>query len=428
MAMAIGMTQWAYFYEAFREVHPAPAIAALRSAVEEFEASPAPARHPVELGEDLVHLRHLIDRLELQFAERAAAFAKTDGYERGGSSSPIDWLRHNCKMSRHAAEGAVCVGEQRPTLPNSAAAMHKGDIGFAHLTLMSRTARAVRDSPAGASFDELCLLDKAKEHSVGRFRYDCAHARHALDAKGVLAEHVELVDARTLELQSRDDGAVIVNGFLDPVGGATLRTALEPLARFNGKDDQRPHGKRLADALVELAHHTLDSGVLPITGGARTHLQVTATVETLAGLPGAPAGALQHAPPVPAPTVQRLACDAGLSRVLLDSKSVVVNVGRARRLPGAATRRALHARDAGCVWPSCDRASAWTSAHHLVHWAHGGKTDADNLVLLCHRHHWMVHEGGWQVVRTKSGRIVSVPPLPDKATVNDRADSLAPFR
>jgi hypothetical protein len=74
-------------------------------------------------------------------------------------------------------------------------------------------------------------------------------------------------------------------------------------------------------------------------------------------------------------------------------------------------RRALLARDKGCVWPRCDRAATWTAAHHVVHWANGGATDLSNLVLLCRRHHWMVHEGGWELTRSKNGEIAALPPI-----------------
>jgi hypothetical protein len=53
---------------------------------------------------------------------------------------------------------------------------------------------------------------------------------------------------------------------------------------------------------------------------------------------------------------------------------------------------------------------AFTNAHHLVHWGHGGATDVDNLVLLCYRHHWLIHEGGWQLARVERGRLLAIPP------------------
>ena len=81
-----------------------------------------------------------------------------------------------------------------------------------------------------------------------------------------------------------------------------------------------------------------------------------------------------------AATVQRLARDARVRRVLLGPNSAVIDVGRALRLPSAAARSALRARSGGCEWPKCDRPVAYTNARQLVHWGHGGATDADNLV------------------------------------------------
>jgi hypothetical protein len=108
--------------------------------------------------------------------------------------------------------------------------------------------------------------------------------------------------------------------------------------------------------------------------------------------------------------VQRLACDATITRVLVDARSAVVDVGRSERVVPGATRRALNVRDKGCRWPGCDRTASWTAAHHVVHWAHGGATDMANLVLLCTHHHWSVHEGGWQLALGDGGTLITTPP------------------
>ena len=134
------------------------------------------------------------------------------------------------------------------------------------------------------------------------------------------------------------------------------------------------------------------------------------------GLRGASGGDLEFGGVVAAATVQRLACDAGIRRVLLGPESAVIDVGRSLRLPSGATRDALRARDQGCVWPGCSRTVAWTNAHHVIHWGHGGDTNLDNLVLLCYRHHWMAHEGGWHVVRQDGRRILAIPPTPPSRT------------
>jgi hypothetical protein len=99
------------------------------------------------------------------------------------------------------------------------------------------------------------------------------------------------------------------------------------------------------------------------------------------GLDGCLGGDLEHAGVVLAATVQRLACDARVRRVLLGPTSAVIGVGRALRLPSPATRAALRIRSGGCEWPGCDRPAVYTNAQHMVHWGHGGGTDLDNLVL-----------------------------------------------
>jgi len=208
-----------------------------------------------------------------------------------------------------------------------------------------------------------------------------------------------MAENRRLSLRRDSSGGLWLKGVLDPAGGAAVVSALEPLARRSGPDDDRPREKRLADALVELAEH----------GSGVTQLQVTATLETLRELPGVPAGEVLNVP-VSARTVERLSCDCTLTRVVLGSESVVIDVGRGKRIVSAPGRRALQARDQTCRWPGCSRPGSWCTPHHLVPWAKGGSTDLGNQVLVCSRHHWMLHEGGWQMVISGDGRIIVVPP------------------
>ena len=367
---------------------------------------------PEALRDELSRLRRIIDRVELEFATVAGVFAATEEKEWQGCVSPSHWLRLECGMTSAAASSAIAVGSQAHVLSESVAAVEEGRLGFAHLALMAGTARAFHESPTATPFEEPPLLDQAMNHNLSRFRADCAHARHAHDVEAFQAEQLKDVEYRTLDIRTGESGAVFVKGFLDPVGGAAVCTALDSLARRTGSDDDRSRERRYADALVELAGHGLDGAILPRVGGQRPHLQVTTSLETLVGAAGSPAGMLERAGPIATHTVQRLACDASVTRVLLGPDSAVVDVGRARRLPSGATRRALHARHGGCQWPGCDRPASWTAAHHIKHWAHGGLTDLDNLVLLCHRHHWLVHEGGWELVRGDDGQVKSVAPIP----------------
>jgi hypothetical protein len=314
-------------------------------------------------------------------------------------------------MTGSQAANYVAAGEHFDDLPQTVLAMAEGEVGFGHLVVMARTADALAASPTARVFDEMKLLAKALENSVGKFHHICRHLRHAADPKGAVAAEVDLVENRSLRISTDEDsGAVFLSGEFDPESGAVIRTVLEPLARRSGADDKRPYDKRMADALVDVAWHHLDNGLVPQNGSQRTHLQVTASIETLKALDGAPAAELEISLPISAKAVERLACDSSLTRILLSSDSMVIDVGRAKRTISAPQRKALNARDQHCVWPGCDRPASWTSGHHLKHWIHGGGSDLPNLALLCYRHHWNVHEGGWQLVRTEAGKFMTVPP------------------
>ena len=98
---------------------------------------------------------------------------------------------------------------------------------------------------------------------------------------------------------------------------------------------------------------------------------------------------------VSAETSRRLACDASVVVLHEGADGSALDVGRKTRSIPPAIRRALNARDTGCRFPGCT--ARHCDAHHLVHWADGGRTSLDNLVLLCRRHHRLLHEGGYRI-------------------------------
>jgi hypothetical protein len=348
-----------------------------------------------ELAETFIRACRVRDEQSLFIARLAAEFAKRDKFDDDGFVSPTDWMRFNGHMTAGAAANSVAVGEVVPRMPESMEAMAQGEIGFAHLTVMARTAEALGDR-----FDEQALIEKARENSPGKFHYISMHYRHAADPERYAEEQAEQVQQRWLKLSKWMDGTVLLNGSFDPEGGAVLLTTLGAMARKTGAHDDRHLEQRNADALVELA----------AGGGSQAQIQVTSSIETLLGLAGAPAADMELSLPISSRAVERLACDSSIARVLLDSDSMVIDVGRSKRVVSEPTRRALQARDGSCRWPACDRPASWSAAHHVVHWIHGGATDLDNLVLLCHRHHRMVHEGNWQIVRGDLGALLVIPP------------------
>jgi hypothetical protein len=389
--------------------NPTDEIALLEAAADRFTEQPVPQDGPL-LAIYLMRVQRVTDRLAVKTSEAASAFAETDEYDHQGSVSPMHWMRMNCHMTGGAASDRIAVGDQLRNVPESHQSLIEGEIGFAHLAHIARTAIAIEQTGTNKPFDETPLLDKARDLSVGRFIDFCHHMRHAADPEGYAAEEAAGVEARSLTMKTGEGGMVWVRGVLDPEGAAVLRTAYEPLARRNGKDDDRKRDRRLADAAVELARRSLDSGLVPQRGGVRPHLQVTTTLETLLQRTGAPAADLEFSLPISAKAVERIACDCSVTRVLLGADSAVIDVGRSKRVISPAQRRALNVRDKGCRFPGCDRPATWTSGHHIVHWIRGGEGDLPNLVLLCYRHHWMVHEGRWQLIKTDDGKMLAIPP------------------
>jgi len=355
-------------------------------------------------AEELRLLLRQRDQLSLRAAQIAARLASVGYGESLGSISTPDWIRHECKLGFQAAADLVCVGQGMAALGASVAAVEEAEIGFQHLVYMARTKHAVGERPINQEH----LLAEAKEVSVGRFWHLCQQARHAADAEGMAREQAEAVEQRALRLSQQQDGTVTLSGVLDPVGGAALRAALEPLAQKSGKEDERGRERRLADALVELSHHAMDQA----TPRQRPHLNITATLGTLCLQPGSAAAELDHGMPVSEVTVNRIACDCAITRHVFESGSVLVDLGREKRVVSPKLRKTLESRDKHCRWPGCTRPASWCEAHHVVSWVRGGATNQSNLLLLCNRHHMQVHEGRWQLFVYPDGGIkVLRPPL-----------------
>src|SRR2546430_17096927 len=287
----------------------------------------------------LIPLRRVIDQLELKFSQLAAEFDQTTWWDYEGFNSSRDWIRFNCRMTSNAAYDRLAVGERLAEMPRSTDAMDGGEIGFAHLAVIARTAEAV-----GKGFDESKLLALAREHSPGKFHYKCLHYRPSVDPKAYAEEQNEQQFSHHLSLSTAESGHLLINGVLDPVGGPAVRTALEPLARKSGEHDDRLLPQRYADALVELA-----------SAGRPANIQVTATIETLKGLAGASAAEMEFSLPISSVAVQRMACDCSVTRVLLSQESLVMDVGRAKPIVSSPLRRGLNGRDGHVPRPGGER-------------------------------------------------------------------------
>jgi hypothetical protein len=185
-----------------------------------------------------------------------------------------------------------------------------------------------------------------------------------------------------------------LEGMLPAEEGAALESALCRRAGdiLRDPDAADPAGARLADALVEQVTAGDEEQAAPTTLVVHAGAKILGGEESMAG-PWLAETESGHR--LPTDTIRRLACDSRIEWVL-ESEGQPVGIGRRGRQVPEPIHRVLRHRDGGvCRFPGCER-KRWLHAHHLVHWADGGGTDLDNLVLLCHAHHRLIHEGGWR--------------------------------
>jgi Domain of unknown function (DUF222)/HNH endonuclease len=390
---------------------PCTALSELSGAVARLASEDVDAVGGHELGDDLVCMRRLMDRLEAEFVRRVERFDRGRGALSEGAVSTVSWLRATCGLTGGGAADRVRMARMLGRLPRTTASFRAGRSSFANVALVARLAEEVgADAVAGV---EETLVPAAEALDPGRMRILTAFTRHRLDADGALEADNRDHERRWFACDQVFGGAFVLRGELDAENGAVLKTALDALSSPSGPDDQRRGSQRRADALVELASRQLRDGRLPAVHGQRPHLTVTADAATLRRLRGAPPADVLGVGPVHGETARRLACDSVLTLAAVAGSGAPLSIGRASRTIPAAIRTALGVRDGGCRFPGCDRPLSWTDGHHIRHWADGGETRVDNLVSLCRTHHRAVHEQGWEISLAADGQVVLVEPTRD---------------
>lgn len=359
-------------------------------------------------GDELVRMRRVVNRLEAAFTGATRLFDRSQEWSAEGAVSAAAWLRGHCRLSPPESHQRVKVGRALERMPATRVAFESGEISYSHARVLAGPVDE-QNEEAFRGVEEV-LVGVARECSPSELRRVVEHWRMNLDGDRGAGAANDRYERRRLHVSRTFWGMVAVDGLLDPEGGEILLTALQGLidaGRDAQGDPRRSMPQRRADALVEACRSVLD-GRVPVTrGGERPHISVVVSLEALSSITlgsfdpiscaGGPRCDAAHLGPVSPETALRWACDAGISRVITGARGEPLEVGRQRRTVTGAQRRAIVVRDCGCRFPGCDRPPAWCVPHHLRHWADGGPTDLDNLLLLCHRHHRMVHEGQWGI-------------------------------
>jgi hypothetical protein len=392
-------------------------MSGLLSAIEEFGGVDLSDASDAHLEEGLAELQRAAQQLEAERLRWLAALDRRRPWLRDGLLSTTSWLTDRFRMSGGAAAADLRMARALEAMPSTRAALVAGEISGSAARVLAVAREA---EPEEFAKSEELLLDAATRHSVRDLQRVVAHWRNACESRRRVAlDEDPLSERRRLHVSPTVFGMVRIDGDLDPETGETLLTALRSCLDAEAKApdaaDRRTPAQRRADALGEICRQYLDSGDRPVVGGERPHVTVTVDLEALAGRTGR--AELDHSGPVGTGAARFVACDASVSRVILKGGSEPLDVGRRTPLVPAAMRRAVIVRDRHCRFPGCDRPQAWCDAHHVVHWADGGATALANLVLLCRRHHRLVH-GSFRI------EIVEGRPLfrrPDGSTIDDRA-------
>lgn len=372
---------------------PGTAVSRRRPREHAFVAAAVLPTHSVDaLESEIADLWASISQRMARWLDLIADYDARDAAKRHGFRSTSAWLAWRCGVDARTAREYVSVARRLRGLPEVRAALAAKQISYSKARAIARAPETEPVAP---------LLEMARTSTADEMEKVVSGLRTAESA--MLATYRHTRRRRRLDWWTNPDGSLGIMGTLPADDGAALveavETAAEGLHEPDGEGehpDRRPSlPTRRADALVEIAR----------SGAPRTEIVVHVDPEALGCLAAdgeAKAGricALEDGPALPSEVVRRLACDAGVTLVAEGaSTGSGLDLGRSRRLVSGSLRAALTRRDRKCQFPGCNRRHG-LSAHHIEHWAHGGATDAANLVLLCAYHHRAVHEDGFGLRR-----------------------------
>jgi Domain of unknown function (DUF222)/HNH endonuclease len=384
-----------------------------------------------------------LERLEREITELAAhinaatcnwlslvgEFDRREGWAEWDCASCVHWLSYRCGLSPTAARDQVRVARLLQGLPAIRAAFGRGELSYSQVRALTRVATAETEGDLIA---------------IARYATAAQLERIVRAYRGVLRDHLDTYERRYLRCHHDEDGSLLIRARLPAEEGALVMAALEAgrgalregrassadgagattaadgghdgattdgsdsaeathigdgggAGRVDG-DDAPGESPRVsnADALVLMAQTLLSSGAAERATADSYQVVVHVDAATLAHDDDGPCQ-LEQGTALHPETARRLACDASLVRIL-ERDGRPLSVGRKTRAVPAALRRALKSRDPSCRFPGCDR-RRFLHAHHLDHWARGGRTDLSNLVHLCSQHHRLLHEGGYRIER-----------------------------
>ena len=376
-----------------------------------------------ELDAAIGKLTRQMNACNYQLMVMLREFDERGGWLKWSFTNCISWLCWRCDLSANAARDKMRVAHALKTLPAMSKSFESGALSYSKVRSLTRIATVKTE-------DE--LIDMALKLSETHVEAHCRQRKNTSRSSTRFANNAN--DNRSLRLwRNENTGRMSVSIELSLEEGELFQQAVDKASvRLSSETSdsarQEPEDKlswtaMQADAAMMIIRdylsdqsHGSDNADESVTTSTADQYQVVIHVDEQALVNGESDGcssgdessvkgeALSSgASELPISTVRRLCCDGSIIPIIENAKGEPLNVGRKVRTLTTAIRRALWARDKGCVFPGC-HCKRSVDGHHIKHWADGGETSLDNLVLLCTRHHRLVHEGGYKIELDQSNQ------------------------
>ncbi len=342
---------------------------------------------PIEaLDQTILNLCTRINAATYELLLMIREFDERGGCLKWGLESTAAWLAWRCDLSMATAREKVRVAQALKHLPSISAAFSSGELSYSKVRSLTRVAQVESEED---------LLAFALRNTASHVADYCRELRMGTPASAGIAERA--FAGRSLRVHRDAERAIVSVSIELPLdAGELVEKALD-----KARDDEcleipdlvdTAWSKRQADAFVTMLKEYLQgSGGETKSSSDQYLVNIHVDQSALAGEVGRSS--------LPLETVKRLCCD-GHAVVLTETKhGEPLSIGRKSRVIPKGIERAVRARDRNtCRFPGC-RNTRFVDVHHIEHWADGGETDVETLMLLCSKHHTLVHEGGFRIDR-----------------------------
>ncbi|VXB34629.1 HNH endonuclease signature motif containing protein [Aeromicrobium sp. 9AM] len=406
-----------------------PTLADVSRALDAIELDTYDRMSPREQIAACEALGRLESRVKAHQMAAAAAADRSEAASTIGAASTGAMIANGFGGDPSAAARLLKQAKKIEDLSATQKALARGEVSLAQAELIADKVKDLPGDPTEAQREgcETQLLDDAKKLSLKDLSRRADRITETFAPDDVDAHENETLRQREAKarknsyfwMADRKDGTYKGEFVIPEAQGEMLKNALQALNAPQVKkaeddptlavlDDKPTYGQQMASAFCTLIEH-LPADKLPDTAGVGVTVTVNIDLKSL--IDGLKAGTLSTGCRISATEARRMACEHGLLPMVFNGKPLPLDCGREQRLFNRAQRRAAERRDGGCSFPGCDRPPSWCVGHHArKHWAKGGATDLDDIVLICAHHHRVVHADEWDIRFGEDGYPEYVPP------------------